>query len=576
MTTTVTQDLAGIVLLFGNIEGTDNILELSNNVYFQFHPPQGGADSLEKWRGEQSERLNGPFLAFIFGKAMSSPLGWVCGSLGDTKKCDVQLAKNHETGVSREHFRTDVSPDTHCPRLTILSKNPVQIHVDERTVTLQQGETFEIISAATIDLGQVTLRAWRPTLSHQEALRYRRNAEAFDQAFLKSLTKFPISLDTSDALTFDLRLGENNTVYRREEPNVGTGSFATVMKVKELHSKQIFAAKVPHFKASDSSGTARSRLESLTKEFRKIIDLRHPNIVQAVEVLTGMQPNDSPWLIMEWIEKDLASVRLDDRDGPILATHVGKGLAFMHSQSYTHRDLKPANILVRLEGARLKIAKIADLGATKYDISGGMQTYTGTSLYMAPEFWEPMLHYTNAVDMWSFGIILLELLAPASGRLEGWDSRSPPNKPEHQKWIREKIRPLEKRLSESFGPLVRGLLCEKPNDRWPAPRSVKWLEENIRADTGSRKRGLSALVETGDDAQTRRIGSEPATFLKSHAEPSPSPTPSTADTELLGSPGPDPSGVEVSDTISSIPGAVEAPRRDTTLKPSPKRRGTPK
>jgi hypothetical protein len=31
--------------------------------------------------------------------------------------------------------------------------------------------------------------------------------------------------------------------------------------------------------------------------------------------------------------------------------------------------------------------KIADLGVTKHDISGDMETYVGTSLYMGPEFW---------------------------------------------------------------------------------------------------------------------------------------------------------------------------------------------
>ena len=110
---------------------------------------------------------------------------------------------------------------------------------------------------------------------------------------------------------------------------------------------------------------------------------------------------------MEWIEVDLHSVDLNKRDGPTLLIHVSKGLAFMHANGYAHQDLKPENILVQLNGQRLVIAKIADFGTTKYDLSGKMQTYTGSSIYMAPEFWEKELGYTKAIDMWSVGIITI-------------------------------------------------------------------------------------------------------------------------------------------------------------------------
>ena len=98
---------------------------------------------------------------------------------------------------------------------------------------------------------------------------------------------------------------------------------------------------------------------------------------------------------MEWVEDDLCSVNLEDRDVPRLLTHVARGLAFMHSNGFTHRDLKPENILVQRDQHRLTTAKIADFGTTKYDISGKMQTYAGSSVYMAPEFWEQELAYTS-------------------------------------------------------------------------------------------------------------------------------------------------------------------------------------
>ena len=99
---------------------------------------------------------------------MYSPQGWVLGSSDDSDICDLQLAKDNTTGVSSRHFRIDLSPDIHCPRFTVLSKNPIQIYIGDRTVTLDQGQSLEILSAVTIGLGGVTMRAWRPALSHQE------------------------------------------------------------------------------------------------------------------------------------------------------------------------------------------------------------------------------------------------------------------------------------------------------------------------------------------------------------------------------------------------------------------------
>jgi hypothetical protein len=276
MATSSNVDLSRIVLLFSNIVGTDKILELSENRRYEFQPPEGNDHGPANWSGNQSQMLNPPFLALKFGEHMFSPQGWIVGSSDDTDKCDVQLAEDNTTGVSRQHLRFDLSPSLHCPRLTVLSMNRVQIHIDERTVSLDQGQSLDIVSPITIDLGEVTMRAWRPVLSHKEEVRYRQNVERFSEEFLDALPKLPISLEATESSTFTLRFGRNNTVYKREETGIlGTGSFASVMKVKELRSKKIFAAKVPHFKSSDPASQARNRWESLTEEFRKIVELQH-------------------------------------------------------------------------------------------------------------------------------------------------------------------------------------------------------------------------------------------------------------------------------------------------------------
>jgi serine/threonine protein kinase len=132
------------------------------------------------------------------------------------------------------------------------------------------------------------------------------------------------------------------------------------------------------------------------------------NIVQAIDVASGLG-RQSTWLILEWIEHDLSSISIDKRDIVTLLENISAGLKYMHPEGYAHRDVKPSNVLVRLKNDRLDVAEIADFGTTKYDITGAMRSRTGTSLYLAPEVWGG--EYTNAVDVWSLGVLAAEYIS---------------------------------------------------------------------------------------------------------------------------------------------------------------------
>ena len=67
MSTTDSVDLFSIVLLLGNIVGTDKIFELSDNSRYEFQPPEGNNDALANWRGDQFDKLTAPFLSLVFG-----------------------------------------------------------------------------------------------------------------------------------------------------------------------------------------------------------------------------------------------------------------------------------------------------------------------------------------------------------------------------------------------------------------------------------------------------------------------------------------------------------------------------
>ncbi|XP_037483056.1 G-type lectin S-receptor-like serine/threonine-protein kinase LECRK2 [Triticum dicoccoides] len=94
-----------------------------------------------------------------------------------------------------------------------------------------------------------------------------------------------------------------------------------------------------------------------------------------------------------------------------VALGVARGLLYLHEECSTqiiHCDIKPQNILLDDN----YMAKIADFGLAKLLRANQTQTYTGirgTRGYVAPE-WFKNIGITSKVDVYSFGVILLELV----------------------------------------------------------------------------------------------------------------------------------------------------------------------
>ncbi|KAL7940052.1 kinase-like domain-containing protein [Trichoderma barbatum] len=477
MSTTTSADLTGIVLLLANFTGVQNIIDLSDNAAFVFKPPSENVGPDAAWLGDLSEAPTPPILCLEFGKNMFSSGGWVGGSAPDTDTADIQLAPDNRTGVSKRHFQIDIHPLTCHPRVKVLSRS-LQLLTDGNRLRLAQNNDVEIVSSAIFDLGGIGFHAWRPKLTPVEARVYRQKAMTFSREDLLALPKyFPPLKSAPETITSNVRYGPDNKVYIYQGHS-GKGSSASVMLVQERNTGDVFAAKEPYYKLSDDPGTRKRSWEVLKKEYEYILRLDHPYIVKVHDIVFAQDEKEPAWMIEDYIPICLSPKDLDHQSTIVVATQLLSALAHIHSVDIVHRDVKPSNIFMNENTAIL-----GDFGAAQHCVQGNLDTFTGTPIYLAPEFLEEQRNYTNKVDMFSCGMVLLECLSTWDPQSNSrWPSNAL-NRRMHRQWMRRIVLPHISELPEDIQPLQRGLLRRQPKKRWSALKCLEWLGDYNKASS---------------------------------------------------------------------------------------------
>jgi serine/threonine-protein kinase len=185
------------------------------------------------------------------------------------------------------------------------------------------------------------------------------------------------------------------------------GGMSHVYKARDTLIGRTVAIKILTPEASaDPEAKARFLREAQTAG-----NIAHENIMSVYDF---GEDELRPFMVMEFLRgEDLRSAIKNGRTGTIaerlkLALQVARALGYIHQQKIIHRDIKPENIHINTGGTvklvDFGIAKTQDLNLTQPGLT------MGTPYYMAPEQ-VTARDVTHLADVYSFGILLYELLA---------------------------------------------------------------------------------------------------------------------------------------------------------------------
>ncbi|MEZ4225162.1 MAG: serine/threonine-protein kinase [Polyangiaceae bacterium] len=189
----------------------------------------------------------------------------------------------------------------------------------------------------------------------------------------------------------------------------GVGGFTRQVAVKILH---------PHLREQ------RELMDQLIQEAKVVSQIRHPNVVQVLDV---GEDTHGVFIVMDYVEGDsLATLlRWARSEGPALPRSIAlriladalDGLQAAHaardedgtSLGLVHRDFSPQNLMVGTDG----VTRLIDFGVAKLARSA-IQTRTGLIkgkvAYMAPEQTrgQPV---DQRCDLWAAGVVIWETFA---------------------------------------------------------------------------------------------------------------------------------------------------------------------
>ncbi|KAI8998525.1 hypothetical protein BD414DRAFT_533366 [Trametes punicea] len=187
----------------------------------------------------------------------------------------------------------------------------------------------------------------------------------------------------------------------------GAGGTVRLIKASNKNGGTIFAVK--EFRPKRQGESEREYQKKVTAEFCVGSTLKHPNIIETVDIVTD---HGHFYEVMEYAPYDLFSVVMSGNmtrpEIYCVFRQICDGVEYLHSLGLAHRDLKLDNCVMTKDN----VVKLIDFGtATVFHYPGKKTTLAtgivGSDPYLAPEVLSQDKYDPRKTDVWSVAIIFM-------------------------------------------------------------------------------------------------------------------------------------------------------------------------